>query len=100
LFFHADWCSTCQNFEKQILASKDIPRDVIILKVNYDTATELKKKYSILSQSTFVQVDSQGNMYKRWLGKSNISDIIPDMITVQDLLSKKLTPLQFQVTQM
>ena len=100
LFFHADWCPTCQNFEKQILASKSIPKDIVILKVNYDTATELKKKYSILSQSTFVQVDSQGNMYKRWLGKSNLSDIISDMVTAQELLSKKLTPLQFQVTQM
>lgn len=59
LFFHADWCPTCQNFEKQILASKTIPKDVVILKVNYDTATELKKKYSILSQSTFIQVDSE-----------------------------------------
>jgi hypothetical protein len=88
------------EFEKQILTSTAIPKDVVILKVNYDTATELKKKYSILSQSTFVQVDSQGNMYKRWLGKSNLSDIISDMATSQELLSKKLTPLQFQVTQM
>lgn len=72
----------------------------MILKVNYDTSTELKKKYSILSQSTFVQIDNQGNMYKRWLGKSNLTDIISDMATAQELLSKKLTPLQFQVTQM
>lgn len=100
LFFHADWCPTCQNFEKQILASNTIPKDVVILKVNYDTATELKKKYSILSQSTFVQIDSKGNMYKRWLGKSDISEIISDMVTSKDILSQKLTPLQFQVTQM
>jgi peptide methionine sulfoxide reductase msrA/msrB len=100
LFFHADWCPTCQNFEKQILASKTIPKDVVILKVNYDTATELKKKYSILSQSTFIQVDSKWNMYKRWLGKSDISDILSDMVMSKDLLSQKLTPLQFEVTQM
>ncbi len=99
LFFHADWCPTCQNFEKQILKTT-LPKDVVILKVDYDTVTELKQKYSILSQSTFVQVDSNGNMYKRWLGKSELSDIIIDMVTSQDLLSKKLTPLQFQVTQM
>ena len=72
----------------------------MILKVNYDTETELKQKYSILSQSTFVQIDSLGNMYKRWLGKSELTDILTDMITPQDVLSKKLTPLQFQVTQM
>ncbi len=99
LFFHADWCPTCQNFEKQILKAT-LPEDVVILKVNYDTETELKQKYSILSQSTFVQIDSLGNMYKRWLGKSELTDILTDMITPQDVLSKKLTPLQFQVTQM
>jgi methionine-R-sulfoxide reductase/methionine-S-sulfoxide reductase len=99
LFFHASWCPTCQNFEKQILKST-LPKDVVILKVDYDTATELKKKYSVLSQSTFVQVDSEWNMYKRWLGKSELTDILSDMATPQDLLSKKLTPLQFQVTQM
>lgn len=99
LFFHADWCPTCQNFEKQILKAT-LPKDVVILKVDYDTATDLKKKYSVLSQSTFIQVDSSGNMYKRWLGKSELTDIISDMVSSQDLLSKKLTPLQFQVTQM
>jgi hypothetical protein len=39
-------------------------------------------------------------MYKRWLGKSDISEIISDMVTSKDILSQKLTPLQFQVTQM
>lgn len=39
-------------------------------------------------------------MYKRWLGKSDLDDILSDMVTREDILSKKLTPLQFQVTQM
>lgn len=73
---------------------------MIIFKVDYDSATELKKKYSVLSQSTWVQVDTQGNMYKRWLGKTRLSDILSDLATSKDILSKKLTPLQFQVTQM
>lgn len=99
LFFHASWCPTCQNFEKQIL-STELPKDVVIFKVNYDNADELKKKYSVLSQSTWVQVDREWNMYKRWLGKTELSDILSDLATTKDILSKKLTPLQFQVTQM
>lgn len=99
LFFHADWCPTCRNFEKQI-GEATLPKDVIIYKVDYDTATELKKKYSILSQSTWVQIDIDWAMYKRWLGKSDLDDILSDMVTREDILSKKLTPLQFQVTQM
>lgn len=39
-------------------------------------------------------------MYKRWLGKSNLQDILGDLAPTQDILSKKLTPLQYQVTQM
>jgi methionine-R-sulfoxide reductase len=39
-------------------------------------------------------------MYKRWLGKSQISDILSDLATREDILSKKLTPLQYEVTQM
>lgn len=57
LFFHADWCPTCRNFEKQI-SETTLPKDIVIYKVDYDTADELKKKYSILSQSTWVQIDT------------------------------------------
>ncbi len=73
---------------------------MIIYIVDYDTESTLKEKYSILSQSTFIQVDSQGNMYKRWLGKSNLDDILSEMLSREAILSKNLSPLQFQVTQM
>jgi methionine-R-sulfoxide reductase len=39
-------------------------------------------------------------MYKRWLGKSDLDDILSDMVSREEILSKTLTPLQFQVTQM
>jgi methionine-R-sulfoxide reductase len=39
-------------------------------------------------------------MYKRWLGKSLLSDILGELVQKEDILSKKLTPLQFEVTQM
>ena len=99
LFFHADWCPTCRNFDKQIWEI-ELPKDIVIYKVDYDTADALKKKYSILSQSTWVQIDTKGEMYKRWLGKSDLDDILSDMVSREEILSKKLTPLQFQVTQM
>jgi peptide-methionine (S)-S-oxide reductase len=99
LFFHAEWCSTCRNFDKQIIESS-LPKNLVIYQVDYDSATELKKKYSILSQSTWVQIDSTGKAYKRWLGKSQLSDILSDLASTRDILSQKLTPLQFEVTQM
>jgi len=58
LFFHSDWCSTCKAFEKKVLSEK-IPEDILILKVNYDKETELKKKYNIVTQTSFVIVDNK-----------------------------------------
>lgn len=74
LFFHADWCPTCNALEKEIL-SDTIPSDLTILVVNYDTETELKKKYSVLTQTTLVQVDNQWNMINKWVWGRDLEDI-------------------------
>lgn len=98
LFFHADWCSTCKEFDRQIKLLWKL-ENLTILIVDFDNSTELKQKYSVLSQSTFVQVDNEWNMYKRFLGKTNIKDILDNLVSYQDILKKKLTPLQYKVTQ-
>ena len=67
LFFHAVWCPECQAFKKDLL-SGDIPDGVQILEVNYDTATALKKKYGVTLQSSFVEVDGQGELKAKWSG--------------------------------
>jgi len=67
IFFHAGWCPTClaaaKDFQENI---SQVPADVTILKANYDTETELKKKYSVVMQDTFVQVDAEGNQVAMW----------------------------------
>lgn len=69
IFFHAPWCPYCRSAEANFQENIDrIPDDVTILKTDYDTSTELKKKYGILSQHTFVQVDSTGNQITKWTG--------------------------------
>ena len=61
LFFHAPWCPTCRAAEKDILARRSaLPEGLTIVKVDYDSATELKQKYGVTRQSTFVQVDAGG----------------------------------------
>lgn len=69
LFFHANWCPTCRAAANDFAANaQDIPENVQIVKVNYDTASELKKEYTITTQHTFVAIDSQGNEVARWVG--------------------------------
>lgn len=71
LFFHAAWCSTCQAAEKDITSNLDqIPDGTHILKVDYDTSQALKRKYSVVTQHTFVQVDANGQEVSKWVGGS------------------------------
>jgi len=77
LFFHASWCPTCISIEKDINAHlQDIPKNLTILKVNYDEATDLKELYSVTGQYTFVQVDNSGKLIKKWRGGTTLNEII------------------------
>ena len=106
LFFHADWCSTCNAFEKKVLSEK-IPNNILILKVNYDTNIKLKRKYNIVTQTSFVLIDKNGNLKKRWIWARDINDIINKIwdtslsakTYTKEELKKRLTPLQYKVTQ-
>jgi peptide methionine sulfoxide reductase msrA/msrB len=97
LFFHADWCPTCQSLDKQI-KSMTLPNDLLILKVDFDTSKDLTKKYNILTQSSFVQVDNKWNAYKRIVWISDFKNILDKLATKNDILKQTLTPLQYEVT--
>lgn len=69
LFFSAVWCPTCTVANTDIRDQiNDIPDDLVILKVDYDTATDLKEKYGITYQHTFVYVDDNGTEINKWNG--------------------------------
>lgn len=67
LFFHAPWCPECRAFETAIEAST-IPTGIQILKVDYDSATELRQEYGVTLQSTFVSLDDDGKEVTKWVG--------------------------------
>lgn len=76
LFFHASWCPTCKALDSSLgKDAKQIPGDLTILKIDYDSAKELKKKYGIVIQHTLVQVDSDGNEIAKWTGGNNLESI-------------------------
>jgi thiol-disulfide isomerase/thioredoxin len=69
LFFHASWCPTCRAADANIKANLlSIPSGLTIHQVDYDSSTELKKKYGVTYQHTFVQVDESGTLIKKWSG--------------------------------
>lgn len=75
LFFHANWCPSCVSIDKNV-SSSTIPSDLTLLKVDYDNSDDLKTKYGVLSQTTFVQVDNKWNMIKKWVSARDLDDII------------------------
>jgi hypothetical protein len=67
LFFHASWCSICQGIEKEINEDPSrIPQGTTFIKTDFDSQTELRKKYGVTTQYTFVQIDNDGNQIAKW----------------------------------
>lgn len=80
LFFKANWCPTCNAVDKDIKANlSNVPSGTHILKVDYDNSTELKKKYGITYQHTFVQVDSSGNQIAKWAGSPTLKALVSNI---------------------
>ena len=77
LFFHASWCPSCRVLDKDLTKNlSDFPDDLVILKINYDDAKELRKKYKITTQHTLVQVDKSGNQITKWIGGNDLNYVI------------------------
>lgn len=77
LFFRASWCPTCRNLNKDIKSHlNDIPKNMVILDVDYDKHPDLKKKYGVTYQHTLVQVNSKGEMISKWSGSPTLDELL------------------------
>jgi len=74
LFFHANWCPECRAYEQAILTS-EIPQGVQILKVDYDNSQELKERYGVTIQTTFVRVNTEGEPLAKWVGYNQTKSV-------------------------
>jgi len=77
LFFRASWCPTCKALDANIRSNAaSIPKNVLILDVDYDVEKDLKKKYGVVQQHTLVQVDASGNALTTWVGSSKLKELL------------------------
>lgn len=75
-FFAASWCPTCKGTYEDIRKNAAaIPSDLRIIFVNYDTEKELKAKYGVTYQHTFVVPDGMGKAVRTWSGSAGVADI-------------------------
>lgn len=81
LFFNAEWCSTCKiardNIQSDLAA---IPAGLTIVVVDFDTANDLRQKYGVTVQHTFVQVDADGNELAKWSGSVTADEIAQNTV--------------------
>jgi thioredoxin 1 len=78
-FFHAPWCPTCRATEKAI-EEDGIPAGLTVVKVDFDSETDLRKTYGITQQHTFVQVDEDGDELATWTGTISGADILAETV--------------------
>ena len=79
LDFSASWCPICQEADKNFKASAT-PEGLTLLKVDYDNSTDLKRKYGVTIQHTFVQVDKDGNLLKKWSGTVTYNELLKQTV--------------------
>ncbi|MDQ3065152.1 MAG: thioredoxin family protein [bacterium] len=66
LFFHAPWCPQCRALETDIQQT-GVPSGVTIIKVDYDSNQSLRQKYGVTIQTSFVKIDDEGNLIKKYV---------------------------------
>ncbi len=81
LFFHAGWCPNCRATEENLNADlAGIPSDLTIVKVDYDNSDELRERYGVTTQHTFVQIDANGKQIAKWSGAETAGDIAKQVV--------------------
>lgn len=70
LFFHAPWCPQCRSLDESI-KKQQLPDNLVIFKVDYDTNQALRQKYGVTLQTSFVRVDEKGDKVKSMVAYNN-----------------------------
>ncbi|MCD5381161.1 MAG: thioredoxin family protein [Candidatus Pacebacteria bacterium] len=80
IYFKASWCPSCRIADANIKSNLDnIPSNLTLLHTDYDTAKDLKKKYGVRTQHTFVQVDKNGEFIKLWVGSMSLEKLVKEI---------------------
>ena len=80
LFFRASWCPKCKAVDSDIRADLSaIPSGLRILDVDYDNSSALKQKYGVTYQHTFVQVQADGTLIKKWSSSPTLAALVTEV---------------------
>jgi thiol-disulfide isomerase/thioredoxin len=68
LFFSADWCPYCQADLKDINVNGAQLGKINVVVVDFDKSADIRQKYGITAQDTFVQIGPMGEKIAVWNG--------------------------------
>lgn len=69
IFFFAAWCPNCRVTLLDLNARwSEVNPDLTLVIADYDTEAELKTRYGVTYQDTFVLLDADGEAEKIWNG--------------------------------
>lgn len=51
--------------------------------MNYDDEAELRKIYGVTTQHTFIQIDNNGKLIKKWTGSASLSELLAQIEKTQ-----------------
>ncbi len=74
LFFHAPWCPTCKAADA-VFVRETPPSDVALFKVDYDSNVNLRKKYGVTYQHTFVSLNTDMSLKSKSSGDKSYAEI-------------------------
>ena len=71
LFFNATWCPDCRAINEALTSDPGkIPAKTTVVSVDYDQHTDLRQRYGVTTQHTFVQIDTNGEKTSQWVSTS------------------------------
>ena len=71
LFFNAKWCPACRAINEALTSDPGkIPAKTTVVSVDYDQHTDLRQRYGVTTQHTFVQIDTNGGKTRQWVSTS------------------------------
>lgn len=72
LFFHASWCPSCKQSDKDLKALYNAGTPKLnTYRVDYDSSLDLRKRYDVVQQHSFVLIDGKGTALKTLLGTTS-----------------------------
>lgn len=69
LYFHADWCPTCRATMVSFRGRwPEVQPGITLVLADYDKEAELKARYGVTYQNSYVQVGRDGEKVQIWNG--------------------------------